>query len=415
MYNGGIASYRAAIFTAIPVEYKAVSTHLSDLQEEKMMVETACERGIFVANNRVWDVMIVETGAGTTKTAAETVRAIERFEPMVVIFVGVAGGLKDVRLGDVVVASKVYGYEYGKSDPLFQTRPRVYYPTRRIARRALAASRRNEWLKRLQEDFSDPDDIPRVVIAPIASGNQVIASTDASVLQLLRSHYNDVAAVEMEGYGFLESAHAYPHIEALVVRGISDLIDNKLEADRQQFQLIAACRASAFTFEVLASLEIEERSLEKKRTASTQEKPPTEEQRQPEATPDSTHQELLSLKEFNSNLPDYIDKVTKICSLLDLRTGITTSQYNRALKWLSDIDRRIQMIRRGPPELMVSTRTLLAALQEQVRDLKATLKKFRRPSHFIKSSQPGRTKDGEYERAINVCDALLKDLEQWPP
>ena len=60
----------------------------------------------------------------------------------------------------------------------------------------------------------------------------------------------------MEGRGFLEAAHANEHVQALIVRSISDLIDNKSIYDAQGSQKIAASHAAAFAFEVLAQLDV---------------------------------------------------------------------------------------------------------------------------------------------------------------
>ncbi|MGK7930127.1 MAG: hypothetical protein AB4041_01660 [Microcystaceae cyanobacterium] len=52
------------------------------------------------------------------------------------------------------------------------------------------------------------------------------------------------------------SGYANQQISALIIRGISDLIEGKGEADKGGFQEIAAHHASAFAFQVLAKFEI---------------------------------------------------------------------------------------------------------------------------------------------------------------
>ena len=54
----------AVILTALSVEYLAVRVHLSDLQEEIHPQGTIYERGKFDKSQGVWDVGIVEIGAG---------------------------------------------------------------------------------------------------------------------------------------------------------------------------------------------------------------------------------------------------------------------------------------------------------------------------------------------------------------
>ena len=242
----------AVILTALSIEYLAVRQHLTNLQEETHK-GTIYERGSFTAQGQDWEVGIVEIGAGNSGAAVAAERAIAYFTPDVILFVGVAGGIKDVTLGDVVASTKIYGYESGKAEETFKPRPEIGLAAYGLEQRARAAARSGDWLKRI----SAIEPIPRVFVAPIAAGEKVIGSTKSEVYQFLRSNYGDAVAVEMEGFGFLEAARANQRVSAIVIRGISDLIDGKAQADGRGSQEIASRHASAFAFEILAKFQVD--------------------------------------------------------------------------------------------------------------------------------------------------------------
>ncbi|NEN88716.1 MAG: 5'-methylthioadenosine/S-adenosylhomocysteine nucleosidase [Okeania sp. SIO3H1] len=236
----------AVILTAIRIEYMAVRAYLSDLTEEMHPNGTIYERGKFSIGGQKWEVGIVETGAGNSPAAMEAERAIAYFKPDVILFVGVAGGIKDVQLGDVVAATKVYGYESGKVAETFRPRPDVGLSNYNMIYRARAEGRKTDWLARLSDSAK-----PNVFVAPIAAGEKVVANKKSDLFEFLQQNYGDALAVEMEGRGILQAAHANQQVSALIIRGISDLVHGKSRADQEGFQELAASHASAFAFEVL--------------------------------------------------------------------------------------------------------------------------------------------------------------------
>jgi nucleoside phosphorylase len=248
----------AVIITSLMVEYMAVRQNLTDLQEEIHPQGVIYDRGKFTADDRVWDVGIVHAGAVNSGMAVEAERAIVHFNPDIVLFVGIAGGIKDVKIGDVVASTGVYAYESGKAGKTFENRAKVGLPAYELEQRAKAEARNSDWLKRI----SDVEPIPQVLVAPIVAGEKVIASTKSEVFKFIKSNYGDAVAVEMEGFGLFAAAqHAANHrVQAIVIRGISDVIDQKKDTRKEEFHEIAARNASAFAFEILAKLQLPNKS-----------------------------------------------------------------------------------------------------------------------------------------------------------
>lgn len=195
------------------------------------------------------------TGAGNTAAAVLAERAIATFSPRALMFVGIAGALReDVALGDVVVATKVYAYHGGEEhQDGFLARPRSWEISHQLdqtARRVLAAG---AWIRLLPPDPGRR--VPAVHFSPVAAGEVVLKSRAGSLAGRLRHTYSDAVAIEMESAGAALAAHLNDRLPVISIRGISDRADAaKHAADRQGWPQIAAANAAAFAVAVAADL-----------------------------------------------------------------------------------------------------------------------------------------------------------------
>jgi nucleoside phosphorylase/predicted ATPase len=243
------------VLTTLAFEYDAVRAHLTDLSEVENPDGDIYERGSFACDARRWEVSIVEVGMGNPNAAQKIERAIAHVRPDLVLFVGVAGGIKNVAVGDVVVATKVYGYQSGKAAGELLTRPEVGLPGYRALERARAEARKPDWRKRI--DDWDIKPTPTVHLGAIAAGEKLMASAQSKSYLMIRQLYEDALGVEMEGYGFIKAVQAFSDLEALVVRGISDLPEGNARPEPKR----AATCAAAYAFEVLSKLSLPEKSV----------------------------------------------------------------------------------------------------------------------------------------------------------
>jgi tetratricopeptide (TPR) repeat protein/nucleoside phosphorylase len=227
----------AVVLTARSFESTAVRAHLRDLEELVHPDGTRIERGRLPGTP--WHVALAELGEGSWTIALGS-RIVERLSPQAVLMVGVAASLKDdVRLRDVVVGTKVYGIRGVKRTLSgLRARPETWAGSPPLAQAARSALREMPGV--------------RAHFAPIAARDVILPDAAAAVARQLRAHYDDAAAIDMEGSSEAYAAYLSAQRDVLVIRGISERADgSRRAADTSGSQLWAAAEAASVALAVL--------------------------------------------------------------------------------------------------------------------------------------------------------------------
>ncbi len=194
---------------------------------------------------------------GTNYSVALTIAALERWEPRYIFFIGIAGGLKEVKKGDVVIADAIYGYEYGKIGKKFSPRSNWTYKTDLgLLNTANAYAIKNKWRKWLKAN--PPEECEsRVISGNIASGDKVVDDPSNDFFSEVLDAGHGITAIEMEGAGVgcaLEFLRSKGKVSGfLMMRGISDCphaqdegcLESKTERDL--WKKYASAVVAAFT------------------------------------------------------------------------------------------------------------------------------------------------------------------------
>ncbi|AGP59447.1 5'-methylthioadenosine/S-adenosylhomocysteine nucleosidase [Streptomyces rapamycinicus] len=245
------------VLTALGLEYLAVQKYLRDSELVRHGTGTVFEVGRVAGT--AWRVALAEVGEGNRSAAVVTEQARQTFDPEALLFVGVAGGLKDdLALGDVVIATRVYAAHGGKeAEEGFLARPEGWAGSHALLQTARHALRGPAWHQRLNATGAPG---PRVWFKPIAAGDVVLNSATAPLRGQLHTHYNDAVAIEMESAGMAHAAQI-GRLQTLTVRGISDRADGtKYAADDASHQPRAAAYAAAAALSVIRHLPLPPRS-----------------------------------------------------------------------------------------------------------------------------------------------------------
>lgn len=223
--------------TALPLEASAVAGLLDDLV---VTASPGLERAFLRGRLRLSDasfasVVLAEIGVGHVSAASRTAELFAELRPRIAILAGIAGGVKDVGHGDVVVATKVSILDYGKYVAGgFTPRADQY----RCSPRLLSLARTTL----LVGSLGQPAD-SQVQVAPMVAVNGVVAAK-GEMTAAIASAFSDAVALSMEDGGFLAATEGTA-VEAIAVRGISDLLDDKRPEDDATRQPAAAAAAAA--------------------------------------------------------------------------------------------------------------------------------------------------------------------------
>ena len=165
------------------------------------------------------EVIVLLSGVGKVSAAVGTALLIEKYSPDLIINTGTAGGLKNVEVHDIILATEVrhhdvdltaFGYELGQQSKM----PAAFKP--------------NEKFMQIAEDIITKHG-EKANKGLIVSGDAFINAPEK--FELIRNNFPTAKAVEMEAASIAQVCHQM-NIPFIILRAISDIAG---EGDAQSF------------------------------------------------------------------------------------------------------------------------------------------------------------------------------------
>lgn len=232
----------AVVVCALQVEYQSIRDQMSHLSTRTDGKGTRYTLGRIAGVDGLVAALVAEPGQ--VNTAVLAAHAVDTLQARCVLFVGIAGSLKpDVRVGDVVVATRVESLHPGKAiNGRIFPRQSTFPASHRLLQIAHEVEARGSWRLAARGKRR-----PVTHFKPIVSGELVLADRGGPARAKIRKEHDGAAAIEMEGLGLYQAAHLSGGVDALVIRGVSDSADEtKALLDSRGTQKLAAENAALF-------------------------------------------------------------------------------------------------------------------------------------------------------------------------
>ena len=179
---------------------------------------------------------------GSVASAVITTRVIEKFNPSLVLMLGIAAGIKGkAEIGDILVADSCWDWGNGKRTvekgrPKFLSAPHHIQlkPKFRIEFQDIAVKR--TFLDEIFDKWKG--DLPKcrlnLKVGPIASGSAVLE--DESIVGAILEQHREIVGIEMEGYGVaLSSVMTSSEPDWLVMKSVCDFADLNKNNSAQKY------------------------------------------------------------------------------------------------------------------------------------------------------------------------------------
>lgn len=228
---------KIGIIAAMPEELVYLIQHLDDAREEKVL-------GNSYHTGKVGSVelVLVESGIGKVMSAMSVAILADHFQVDAVINTGSAGAVANgIAVGDVVIADKLcyhdvdvtaFGYNYGQ-----------------MAQQPLYFESDKKFISLIQESLSKLDQTWHLGL--IATGDSFVAGEDK--IKVIKEHFPQVLAVEMEGAAIAQAAHAL-NLPFLVIRAMSDNANHEASVSFDEFIVEAGRRSAQALMTLLQSI-----------------------------------------------------------------------------------------------------------------------------------------------------------------
>ena len=228
---------KIGIIAAMPEELAYLLQHLDDAREEKVL-------GNSYHTGKVGSVelVLVESGIGKVMSAMSVAILADHFQVDAVINTGSAGAVANgIAVGDVVIADKLayhdvdvtaFSYDYGQ-----------------MARQPLYFESDKKFISLIQESLSKLDQTWHLGL--IATGDSFVAGEDK--IKVIKEHFPQVLAVEMEGAAIAQAAHAL-NLPFLVIRAMSDNANHEASVSFDEFIVEAGRRSAQALMTLLQSI-----------------------------------------------------------------------------------------------------------------------------------------------------------------